>query len=476
MYDSIVIGCGVVGAATACALSRYRLNIGILEAENDVAMGTTKANSAIVHAGYDPKPGTLMARLNVEGAAMMPDLCARLDVPYRQAGSLVLAFDKQDLAHLQKLYDRGVRNDVPGLALWDAETLHKEEPNVSDGACGALYAPTAGIVSPWELCLALAETAVRNGAQLHLQNRVKAIEPTQDGFLVTTDRGQYHTRTVLNAAGIHADAVHNLVCKPEFTITPNRGQYFLLDKSQGNLVKHVIFQCPTAAGKGVLVSPTVHGNLIIGPDAVDAGDVATTGTGLAFVKTQAARSVPGVDYRQNIRNFAGLRAIADQDDFILRQAVDTPGFFDLAGIKSPGLTAAPAIGRYAAELLRQSGMDLKEKTEFMDMRRVTRFRHMDAAQRAAVIAQNPAYAHVICRCETVTEGEILDCLQGPIPPVSIDGVKRRVGAGMGRCQGGFCGPRVLEILAKAQQRPWESVEQDGVGSYILTGKTKEGTP
>lgn len=476
MYDCIIIGCGVVGAATAYALSHYRLNIGILEAENDVAMGTTKANSAIVHAGYDPQPGTLMARLNVEGASMMPGLCARLDIPYRQTGSLVLAFDKQDLAHLQKLYDRGVQNGVPGLALWDAETLHEAEPNVSDTACGALYAPTAGIVSPWELCLALAETAVRNGARLHLQNRVKAIEKTEDGFLVTTDRGQHETRTVFNAAGIHADAVHNLVCRPDFTITPNRGQYFLLDKSQGDLVKHVIFQCPTAAGKGVLVAPTVHGNLIVGPDAADARDASTTGAGLAFVKAQAAKSVPGADYRQNIRNFAGLRAIADREDFILRQVTDTPGFFDLAGIKSPGLTAAPAIGRYAAELLRQSGMVLTEKTEIVDTRHVTRFRHMDAAQRAALIAQNPAYAHVICRCETVTEGEILDCLQGPIPPVSIDGVKRRVGAGMGRCQGGFCGPRVLEILAKAQQRPWESVEQDGVGSYILTGQTKEGTP
>ncbi|MBQ8746440.1 MAG: NAD(P)/FAD-dependent oxidoreductase [Clostridia bacterium] len=476
MQDVIILGCGVIGAACAYTLSRYDVSVTVLEKSNDVANGTTKANSAIVHAGYDPRPGTAIARLNVEGNRMMEDLCRRLDVPFKRIGSHVLAFSEADLSHLQVLYERGVKNGVPDLRILTGEEARLMEPNLSEAVVGSLYAPTAGIVSPWELTLAMAEVAVRNGVELILEAPTTAIRQEEDGtFTVTTPKGDFRAKTVLNATGVDAEAVCGLLGVHEFTLTPNRGEYYLLDKSEGTRVRSVIFQCPDENGKGVLVSPTVHGNLIVGPnaEAVSGADATeNTAQGLSFVKKQAIRSVPTLSFRENIRNFAGVRANHAEDDFLIGESSTFPGFFHLAGIKSPGLTAAPAIAKEAAEYV-ASRTPLIPKAEFSDGRRVIRFKSLSEEEKRAVIARNPLYGRVICRCETVTEGEIVAALQSPIPPTTVNGVKRRVGAGMGRCQGGFCSPRVQEILARELGIPMEAIPLDQPGSNILTGRTKE---
>ena len=472
MYDVVIIGCGIVGAATAFELSKYRLKVGIVERENDVACGTTKANSAIIHAGYDPVPGTLMARLNVRGASLARELCAALDVPYLPCGSLVLGFSPEDQAHLEELYRRGVANGVPDLALLTGDEARALEPNLSPAVTAALHAPTAAICSPWEYGLALAETAVRNGAELQLETAVTGLTPTEEGWRVETNRGVLEARYVVNAAGLDAQAIHEMAAPPSFAIHPSRGQYFLLDKSEGGRVGRVIFQCPNEKGKGVLVSPTVHGNLIVGPDAepVEGDDTSTTSAGLAFVRETALRSVPSVDFRTSIRNFAGVRASTGAKDFIIE--LSAPHFLDLAGICSPGLSAAPAIGEYAVELLGQAGLALERKADFQASRKRIRFREMSPEEKAKLVAEHPAYGRVICRCETVTEGEILDALAGPIPPRSVDGVKRRAGAGLGRCQGGFCGPRVVELLAREQHRSPGDIPQERAGSWLLVRETK----
>ena len=474
MYDVLIIGCGITGAAASFHLSRYQLKIAVLEQENDVADGTTKANSAILHAGYDPEPGTLMARLNVRGAQLAKDLCAKLDVPYLPCGSLVLAFSPEDDATLHTLLQRGQANGVPELRLLTGDEAREMDPNLSDRVTSALYAPTAAICSPWEYCLALAETAVHNGAELHLDTAVTGLERQEDGWLVRTSKGDFRSRYVINAAGVWAQAVHEMAAPATFTIRPSRGQYFLLDKSEGSRVGHVIFQCPGPNGKGVLVAPTVHGNLIVGPDAtpVEGDDVSTTADGLAFVRDTAQKSVPSVNFRESIRNFAGVRSSTDRGDFIIELAA--PHFLDLAGICSPGLTAAPAIAEYATQLLAGDGLALAEKKDFICHRRRTRFHDLSPQEKAKLVEREPAYGRVICRCETVTEGEILEALRSPIPPRSVDGVKRRVGAGMGRCQGGFCGPRVVEILARELGVTPDHIVQDKAGSWLLASQTKGG--
>ena len=474
MYDVLIIGCGITGAAAAFELSKYKLKTAVLERENDVAVGTTKANSAILHAGYDPEPGSLMARLNVRGVELARDLCEKLDVPYRRCGSFVLAFSEEERPVLEELHRRGTANGVPGLRLLPGEEARTLEPNLSGEVVSALYAPSAAICSPWEYCLALAETAVRNGAEVHLNTEVTGLTKTETGWKAATSKGEFEAKFILNAAGVDAQAVHELAAPKTFTIHPRRGQYYLLDKSEGDRVSRVIFQCPSRAGKGVLVAPTVHGNLIVGPSAepVAGDDTAVTAEGLAGVRSAAARSVPGVLFNQSIRNFAGVRAATDRDDFILEEAA--PGFIDLAGICSPGLSAAPAIAEYAAELLSQAGLALEKKDRFVCERRRVRFKELSQAERPALVEKEPAYGRVICRCETITEGEIVDAIHSPIPPCSIDGIKRRAGAGMGRCQGGFCGPRVLEILSRELGISPKDILQDQDGTILITGETKTG--
>ena len=475
-YDVLVIGCGVAGAACAYALAKYDLRLGVLEASNDVANGTTKANSAIIHAGYDPLPGTKMARLNVLGTAMMPGLCKKLDVPYANIGSLVLSLSPEDDKTLEELLDRAKANRVPGVKLLSRKQTLAMEPGLSPEVRGALYAPSAGIVNPWELCYALAETAVRNGAELHLSAPVTAAERRGAGWALTTPKGTFTARCVLNCAGTASDRVAALVGDHSFRIRPSKGEYYRLDKAEGTRVSHVIFQCPSKVGKGVLVTPTVHGNLLVGPNAVDSDPEDTTNTqaGMDFVRASALRSVPGISFRENIRNFAGVRANADREDFIIEESRSAPGFVHVAGIRSPGLSAAPAIALEVMELLKGLGLTFAPKKNPVDSRKRIRFHQLSDKEKNELIARDPRYGRIICRCETVTEGEITAALHTPIPPVSVNGVKRRVGAGMGRCQGGFCGPRVQEIIARELGLDPTQVLMDWEGTWVLCGETKGG--
>ena len=474
MYDIAIIGSGITGAATAYTLSQYDLSVVVLEKRNDIAMGATRANSAIIHAGYDPEPGTLMARLNVRGCAMAEQLCRDLDVPYKKVGSLVLAFSEEEMATVRVLYDRGVQNGVPDQKILSADEVHALEPEVSDQVVGALYAPSAGIISPWEYALAFAETAAKNGVTFRLSSGVTAIERKGDGYLLHTASGDVEARRVINAAGTSSDAIHEMVAPKTFTILPNRGEYYLLDKCESVHAHHVLFQCPNKDGKGVLVSPTVHGNLIVGPNAESVSSENATGNtaaGLAFVRQRAAITTTAIRYANSIRNFAGVRANSDQPDFVIGLAA--PGFIDLAAIKSPGLSSAPAIAEEALALLQKDGLTLTKNPSAVTTRKKIRFKELPEAEKQAVIRQDPLYGRVICRCETITEGEIVAAIHSPIPPVSLDGVKRRAGSGMGRCQGGFCGPRVLEILCRERGLSPLEVLQDDTGSFILMSETKQ---
>lgn len=477
MYDVTIIGCGVVGASLAYTLSQYDLQVLVLERENDVAMGTTKANSAIVHAGYDPEPGTLIAKLNVRGSNIMEHLCRDLSVKYKRIGSFVLAFDADSRSHLDRLHDNGLKNGVPDMKILSGDEARALEPNLSRDVCAALYAPSAAIIDPWGLCIAEAEVAVRNGVVLKLRSTVTGLEQHDDSVLLHTTSGDYETRYVINCAGGWSHEICALTGETEWEARPSRGEYYLLDKSSGDLVHHVIFQCPTAAGKGVLVAPTVHGNLIVGPNSTPVSSPysrETTSAGLDEVAAASRKSVDGIDLRQSIRNFAGVRAITSEPDFIIRPAKSCARMLHVAGIKSPGLSAAPAIAEYAAQMLADMGVTLNKKANWDGTRTQIRFKELSQQQKAALIGRDPRYGRVICRCETITEGEIVAAIHSPIPPCSIDGIKRRAGAGMGRCQGGFCGPRVLDILARELAENPLDIPQDGDGTTLLIGETKGG--
>ncbi len=478
MVDVAVIGAGVTGAAIARALSRYHLRICVVDAAADVAMGASRANSAIVHAGYDAVPGSLMAKLNVEGNALFDEWCGDLHVPLGRCGSFVLAFEQKDVPHLEKLLAYGEQNGVPGLAIISGEEVRRLEPAVNPGVIAALYAPTGGITCPYELTQALCENAAANGAAFRLNSRVKAIEQTEAGFSLQFEKGEpLHAAYVVNAAGVYADDIARMIGDHSFRITPRRGEYMLLDRAAGMLVTTVIFQPPSDMGKGVLVSPTVDGNVFAGPTAAnqqDKEDSSTTAEGLAELRRMSLLSVPQLPLSKVITSFSGVRAVADTGDFVLRPSAQNGRFLHAAGICSPGLSSAPAIGLYMAALLRKAGLPMTENPGYNPQRpRAKAFRHMSQEEREQAIAENPLYKRIICRCETVTEAEVVDAIRRAPGATTMDGVKRRVRAGMGRCQGGFCAPRVLEILARELRVPVEDVTKFGGRSYMLHGGTKQ---
>ena len=476
MYDAVIIGGGAVGCAVARYLSCYRLGICLVERGEDVCVGTSKANSAICHAGFDAPVGSAKARFNVEGSRMMEGLSQELDFPYRRCGSLVLCFDEAELPHLRELLERGVQNGVEGLEILDRAALRALEPAVSDKAVAALWAPTGAVLCPFGMTIALAENAAANGCAFRFNTEVARIERRDGFFRLHTGGDCIDTRVVISAAGVYGDALHNQLCADKLTIVPRRGEYCLLDRTCGQLVQHTIFQLPSAMGKGVLVTPTVHGNLLVGPTAVDQPDkdrTATTAEGLRSVAETAAKSVENLPMRDVITSFAGLRAhlSGPEDDFIVGESTD--GFFEAVGIESPGLSSAPAIGRYLAELA-AAKLHAAEKKDFIAQRRdMPHPREMDFASRQDLIARDPAYGQVICRCEGVTEGEIRDAIRRVPGARSLDGVKRRVRAGMGRCQGGFCGPKVMELLSRELHVPITALTKGGGESRLLAGRTKE---
>ena len=474
-YDVAVVGAGVVGALISRELSKYDIRVALLEKCNDVAMGTTKANSAIVHGGFDAANGTLKAKLNVRGTELMPKLCADMAVPYRNNGSLVLAFSEEEMEHVRTLYERGVKNGVPKLSVLDKAQVKALEPHVSDEVVGALLSETAGIVCPCELTIAATEVAVTNGVEFIRNCAVEAINVTADGFLLATTQGEIPAKYVVNAAGIHTDDIARMIGDDSISLVARKGEYYLLDKSFGFMADHTIFQCPNKMGKGVLVTPTVDGNLLIGPSALDVEDkedVDTTPQGLEFIVEKAKKSVPTLNIRGAITSFAGMRAHPVTDDFIIGFSAKNDCFLNVAGIESPGLSAAPAIAEMVAGLLKEKA-DWQEKKDCVLTRKApVRFRHMTKSEREALIAKNKAYGRIICRCETITEGEILDAIHAPAGARDVDGVKRRTRAGMGRCQGGFCGSKVVEILSRELNMPMNEITKFGGNSKILFEKTK----
>ena len=478
MYDVVIIGAGVSGAAVAREVSRYTANVLVLERCEDVCCGTSKANSAIVHAGYDAPTGSLMARLNVRGSQVMEDLSRELDFPYRRNGSMVLCMAEEDRPRLQALLDRGVANGVEGLRIIEREEILRREPNVSPDVVAALDVPTGAIVCPFGLNIAMAENAAVNGVTFQFNTAVTGFTAGEEGWTVHTDRGDVSARCVVNAAGVHADQLHNLVSARKIHITPRRGDYYLLDKAAGEVVHATLFQLPGKFGKGVLVSPTVHGNTIVGPTAIDIEErdnTATTREGLDQVAQKAAVSVPSIPLRQAITSFAGLRAHEDGGEFLIGEVEDAPGFFDCAGIESPGLSSSPAIGEMVAGLIREK-LGLSPRSDFVPTRKgIVNPQTLSFEERQALVKENPAYGRVICRCETVTEGEIVDAITRPLGARSLDGVKRRTRAGMGRCQGGFCGPRVMELIARETGMDLSEITKCGGKSRMVVGKTKEGT-
>ncbi len=477
LLDTIIIGGGVSGCAVARELSRYQLSIALLEKGEDVCSGTSKANSAIVHAGFDAVPGTCKARLNVRGSQMMETLCGDLDVPYIRNGAMVVSTEQENSPALETLLARGAANGVSSLQILSGAEARRLEPNLSDEVKEALYAPTSAIVDPFLLNIGMAENAAQNGVQFYLNTEVTAVRPagSGEGWEVCTSRGSFTARTVVNAAGVHADLFHNMVSAKKIHITPRRGCYQLLDRKDGGWVRHTIFPEPTRLGKGVLVTPTVHGNLLMGPTAVniaDGEDVATTAAELTDVVGKAGRNVRNLPLRDVITSFAGVRAHADGGDFVIGEAEDAPGFFDCAGIESPGLSASPAIGEEVAALIADR---LKPARRENWIGKRTGILHPDSLtpeERNDLIRREPAYGRIICRCEKVTEGEILDAIHRPLGAVSLDGVKRRTRAGMGRCQSGFCMPRVMEILQRECGEPFETITKCGGASRIVLEKMK----
>ena len=477
LLDIIIIGAGVSGSAIARELSRYEAKILVLEKEEDVCCGTSKANSAIVHGGFDAEPGTLKAKLNIRGSNLMEQLSKDLDFHYDRCGSLVLCMAEEDRPRLQKLYEKGVANGVKELRIIGREELLRLEPNVSDEAVAALWAPSGAIVCPFGLNIALAENAAANGAAFVFNAEVQSLEKVEGGWLVYTNQGDFLSRAVINAAGVQAGTIHNMVSDEKMTIVGRRGDYYLLDKT-AKCVSHTVFTLPNRMGKGVLVSPTVHGNTIVGPTAIDIPDpenTATTAEGLRQAGEKASYMIRNLPLRQVITSFAGVRAHHPEHDFIIGQVEGAPGFVDVAGIESPGLSACPAIGEYVAELVRDM-LKLEEKENFIGTRKgILNPAELSLEARNALIREDPAYGQIICRCESISEGEILDAIHRPLGARSLDGVKRRVRAGMGRCQGGFCAPRVMEILARELGADPLEVTKAGPGSELLVGRTKEGS-
>jgi glycerol-3-phosphate dehydrogenase len=476
MYDVVIIGAGVIGSAIARETARYNVSACVIEKEEDVCCGTSKANSAIVHAGFDATPGSLKAKLNVEGSKMMEQLSSELDFPYSRNGSLVVCTSEQDPSLLLTLREKGIKNGVVGLKILDRKELLEMEPNLADDVMSALYAPTGAIVCPFHLTMALAENAYTNGVEFYLNTKVESIEKENNTYHVKTNRQEINAKIVINAAGVYADELNNMVSQHKFHITARKGEYMLLDKAAGDHVSHTIFQLPSKMGKGVLVSPTVHGNLIIGPTAVDIQDkdgINTTREGLDLIGQKAAQSVKDLPLRQVITSFAGLRAHEDCDDFIIEEAFDSYGFINVAGIESPGLSSAPAIGVMVAEMIR-GRLSPTRRDDFIATRKgILRPDTLTMEDRNKLIKEQPAYGNIICRCEMITEGEIIDAIHRPLGARSLDALKRRTRAGSGRCQAGFCSPRTMDILEREVPMQMSDITKCGGNSNILCGHNKD---
>ncbi len=472
--DVLIIGGGVIGCAIARQLSGKTLKIALVEAREDVSMGASRANSAIVHAGYDAVPGSMMAKMNVRGNELYDAWCKELEVPLKRVGSLVAAFGKEDEEELARLYERGIANGVPGMRMVSGDEAREMEPMLSKDVTSALFAATGGITCPYQLTTACYENAIQNGVRAFMNAPVRAIVPKGKGLSVQAGDETFEASYVINAAGLFADDIARMVGDASFAIQARKGEYMLLDHS-ANCMKRVVFQTPSAMGKGVLVSPTVDDNCFAGPTAKNIEnreDTETTEEGMSELRKLSLKSIPTLNLRAVITAFAGLRAQPSTGDFIIRPSDAQPRLIHVAGICSPGLTSAPAIAEYVEELLGKAGFLLEDNKAFTPRRpSIRRFAEMTMEERKEAVQNDPHYGRIICRCETITEAEIIEAIRRGAR--SLDGVKRRTRAGMGRCQGGFCSPRVMELIHREAGIPMEAITKFGGESKLLVGKLKE---
>ena len=484
--DVTIIGGGVIGTVIARELSRYNLNIILLEKEDDVAMGTSKGNLGIIHAGYNADFNTLKGQLNIKSNSMFDKLCQDLKVPFKRIGSLVIGFSEKDLKKLKELKENGEKNNLKNLEIVTGDKLFKLEPNLNHEAKYALYAPSAGIISPYKFTIALADNAVVNGVKVLLETEAIDVR-CENGQVVSvlTNKGIINTRIVINAAGLYADEIAK-AAGYNFRINPLKGEYQLFDKKWGSLVNHVLFPIPTKLSKGIVISPSVYGNLLIGPNCYqvkEKNDLATTKVGMDEIYTGAKKLISHLPDQDRVTSFSGLRATVEgRNDFIIEASKKIKGFINVAGIKSPGLSSAPAIAEMVLSILQEVAskifpkLELNYKDKFVETlnelpRLADYLNKIEEWQE--IIEKNSDYGEIICRCENISKGEIIKAIHQPVPARSLDAIKRRTRAGMGRCQGGFCSPRVLRILSEELKIPFLKVTKKGLGSEILKTMIKD---
>ncbi len=477
MYDCIIIGAGIIGSSVARELSKSKAKILVVERKNDVSCGTTKANSGIIHAGYDAVPGSLKAKFNVEGAKMYPALSKELDFPFGRNGAFVLSFSEDGKIGLEELMEKAKKNGVEGCSILSGDEIRKIEPSVSKDVVMGLFARTSGIASPYEMCIAMAENAYKNGVEFSFEKEVESINKVGDIFEVKTVSGElFEGRTVVNCAGVYADTINNQISSIKYHITARKGEYCLMDKDLGCVTKATLFQLPTKMGKGVLVAPTTHCNLIVGPSATDVDDkdnVATTYEKLDEIWKKATLTVPSLSKSGIITQFSGLRAHEAGDDYVIGFAKDVPGFFNCLGIESPGLASSPAIASYAAKEIKNY-LSLEDNPDFDGKRKaIKHISSMSDEELIEAVKENKEYGHIVCRCEVVSEAEIREAIRRKPGAKDLDGIKRRVRAGMGRCQMGFCTPRVMEILSEELGVSLEEITKKGGNSPVVEGRIKE---
>lgn len=471
MYDIIIIGAGIVGTILAKDLSQFHCKVALLDKENDVANGATNANSAIIHTGYDPEDNTLKAKLNVEGARMYESLCEDLHCKYKIVGAFIVACGEEEEKHLDVLADRAKRRNIPFEWL-SGDQAREKEKNLSSSVTKALNFYTTAVVYPWQIAEACAEVAVNNGVELLLNHEVIGINQSQDCYIVHTSSGDLETKMIINASGIYADQIHKMVSKEIiYEMKPKRGEYYVLDNDI-SFVEHIIFPVPSKKGKGVLVVPTVYGNTLLGPNSELQDDTGTSRDGLAYVKENIQKTMRNVPYQKVIRTFAGLRPSSTSKDFIIEEVI--PNFIDVASIESPGLASAPAIAKYVIEKFVSKRITLEKNHDATQTRKKPVVMcELNDEEKNEMIRKNPLFGKIICRCESISEQEIIDCIHKPVGARSIKGVKKRVRPGMGRCQGGFCEPYVLEILARELNLSPLEVLQDGQHSNVLLEENRK---
>ena len=476
-FDVLIIGAGVTGAMIARNLSKYDVKVALLDKENDVGNLTSNANSAIVHSGYDPLPGTNKAKFNVAGNAMFDKICEELDVHFKRVGSLTVALYDEQLPVLKELAERSKQNNVP-VEILSAEEVKNMEPNINPCVKGALFAPTAGIVDVFNFVVHAVENAVDNGVKLFLNQEVKSINKEEDLYKVVTQKGEFFSKVIINAAGAFADKIASMVEPIDWKITPRKGEYFVLDHYKAGLVNHTIFPLPSEKGKGILVTMTTSGNYLVGPSSElddDPSDVTTDPLTLNTIRAQATEMVPNIPFNQVIRVFAGTRPTCTRHDFIIEYAESDKNFINVGGIESPGFVSSPAIGEYVVESLVRPLIELSEKKDYNPcVRKYHRLSNAMEEKDYKFVNEHENYSQIICNCEKVTLGEILDVLSRSVPPHSVKALKRRTRAGFGKCQGGFCQPSVVLILAKYYGISPLEISYDGEFSPILLEKIKGG--